>query len=104
MDLWAARAVAATFGPAIIGTHMPASSSHAGMIKWLGPDERGEPFDNVLWLHMGPACEPTGIKFEDIFGPHHAKGPRPNTDAGGEFAGTPVAKTRVSRFAALQAA
>ncbi len=54
---------------------MPASSSLAGLIKWLGRDEWREPFEDVLWPHVGPACEQAGIEFEDIkdiLGPHHA--------------------------------
>ncbi len=54
---------------------MPASSSLAGLIKWLGRDEWREPFEDVLWLHVGPACEQADIEFEDIgdiLGPHHA--------------------------------
>ena len=53
---------------------MPASSSLAGLIKWLGRDEWREPFEEVLWLHVGPACEQAGIEFEDIediLGRHH---------------------------------
>jgi len=75
VSLWAARPGEATFGPAINETHMPASSSLPGLIKWLGRDEWREPFEDVLWLHVGPACEQAGIGFEDIgdiLGPHHA--------------------------------
>ena len=53
---------------------MPASSSLAGLIKWLGRDEWREPFEEVLRLHVGPACEQAGIEFEDIediLGRHH---------------------------------
>jgi hypothetical protein len=53
---------------------MPASSSLAGLIRWLSHDEWREPFEAVLWLHVGPACEQAGIQFEDvedILGPHH---------------------------------
>ncbi len=54
---------------------MPASSSLAGLIKWLGRDGWREPFEEVLWLHVGPACEQAGIEFEDIediLGHHHS--------------------------------
>ena len=54
---------------------MPASSSLAGLIKWLGRDEWREPFEEVLWLHTGPACKQAGIEFEDIediLGHHHS--------------------------------
>ena len=53
---------------------MPANSSLAGLIKWLGRDEWREPFEEVLWLHAGPACERADIEFgdiEDILGHHH---------------------------------
>ncbi len=53
---------------------MPASPSLAGLIKWLGRDEWRKPFEEVLWLHVGPACEQAGIEFEDvedILGHHH---------------------------------
>jgi len=54
---------------------MPASSSLAGLIKWLGRDGWREPFEEVLWLHVGPACEQADIEFEDIediLGHHHS--------------------------------
>lgn len=75
MGLWGARAAETTFGPAVARIRMPASSSLAGLIKWLGRDEWRGPFEEVLWLHVGPACEQAGIEFEDIegiLGGHHA--------------------------------
>ncbi len=53
---------------------MPASSSLAGLMKWLGRDEWRKPFEEVLWLHLGSACEQADIGFEDIediLGHHH---------------------------------
>ena len=53
---------------------MPASSSLAGLIRWLRRDEWRDPFEEVLRLHVGPACERAGIEFEDIediLGHHH---------------------------------
>jgi hypothetical protein len=45
---------------------MPASSSLTGLIKWLGRDQWREPFEEVLWLHLGPACEQAGLDLEDM--------------------------------------
>src|SRR5439155_15637662 len=45
---------------------MPASSSLESLIKWLRRDPWREAFEEVLWLHVGPACEQAGIEFEDI--------------------------------------
>jgi len=60
--------VEATFGPVLDRTRLPAGSSLAGLIKWLGRDGWREPFEEVLWLHVGPACEQAGIGFGDIEG------------------------------------
>jgi hypothetical protein len=54
---------------------MPSSTSLAGLTKWLGRDEWHEDFEEILWLHVGPACERAGITFDDvagILGPHWA--------------------------------
>jgi hypothetical protein len=45
---------------------MPSSSSLTGLIKWIGRDQWREPFEEVLWQHLGPACEQAGIDFEEI--------------------------------------
>ncbi len=74
MSLWAAGAAEAISDPAVARIRMPAGSSLAGLIRWLRRDEWREPFEEVLWLHVGPACEQAGIEFEDIediLGHHH---------------------------------
>lgn len=51
------------------------STSLDGLIRWLGRGEWREPFDEVLWLHLGPACERAGIETEELAGllsPHRA--------------------------------
>ncbi len=74
MSLWAAGAAEAISGAAVARIRMPAGSSLAGLIRWLRRDEWREPFEEVLRLHVGPACEQAGIEFEDIediLGHHH---------------------------------
>jgi hypothetical protein len=50
------------------GVRMPSSTSLAGLTKWLGRDEWHEDFEEILWLHVGPACERAGITFDDVAG------------------------------------
>ncbi|MEE7506880.1 hypothetical protein [Methylobacterium mesophilicum] len=45
---------------------MPSSSSLSGLIKWLTREEWREPFEEALWLHVGPACEQTNLELEDL--------------------------------------
>ncbi|MCJ2126326.1 hypothetical protein [Methylobacterium sp. J-077] len=45
---------------------MPSSSSLSGLIKWLTREEWREPFEEALWLHVGPACEQTDLELEDL--------------------------------------
>ena len=47
---------------------MPSSASLSGLIKWLAREEWREPFDEVLWLHVGPACEQANLELEDLEG------------------------------------
>ena len=47
---------------------MPPNTSLAGLTKWLGRHEWRESFKEILWLHLGPACERAGITFDDIAG------------------------------------
>ena len=47
---------------------MPPNTSLAGLTKWLGRDEWRGSFEEILWLHVGPACERAGITFDDIAG------------------------------------
>jgi hypothetical protein len=54
---------------------MPPSTSLGGLTKWLEREEWREAFQDVFWLHVGPACDRAGIEFEDIadiLGPHAA--------------------------------
>jgi hypothetical protein len=53
---------------------MPPSSSLAGLVEWLDRDEWRERFEELLWRHVGPACEEAGLAFEDledVLGRHH---------------------------------
>ena len=55
---------------------MAAKTSLEGLIKWLDRAEWREPFEETLWLHVGPACKRAGIGFEsiqDVLGDHHAR-------------------------------
>ncbi|WP_230532370.1 hypothetical protein [Microvirga roseola] len=45
----------------MLGNH-----SLTGLMKWLSHEEWREPFEEVLDLHIGPACEDFGMDFEDI--------------------------------------
>jgi hypothetical protein len=45
---------------------MPSSSSLSGLIKWLTREEWREPFEEALWLHVGPACEQADLELEDL--------------------------------------
>jgi len=54
---------------------MASNTSLDGLIRWLGRDEWRERFDEVLWLHLGPACERAGIETGEsagVVGPHMA--------------------------------
>jgi hypothetical protein len=45
---------------------MPSSASLSGLIKWLTREEWREPFEEALWLHVGPACEQADLELEDL--------------------------------------
>lgn len=35
-------------------------------MKWLTREEWREPFEEALWLHVGPACEQADLELEDL--------------------------------------
>jgi hypothetical protein len=45
---------------------MPSSDSLSGLIKWLGREEWRTPFEEILDLHLGPACEDAGVELNEI--------------------------------------
>jgi hypothetical protein len=45
---------------------MPSSNSLSGLIKWLGREEWRGPFEEILDLHLGPACEDAGVELNEI--------------------------------------
>ncbi|XYD11870.1 hypothetical protein R1A27_32390 (plasmid) [Methylobacterium sp. NMS12] len=45
---------------------MPSSASLSGLIDWLTRETWREPFEEALWLHVGPACEQTDLELEDL--------------------------------------
>lgn len=45
---------------------MPSSSSLSGLIKWLAREAWREPFEEALWLHVGPTCEQADLELEDL--------------------------------------
>jgi hypothetical protein len=53
---------------------MPSSESLSGLIKSLGREEWRAPFEEILDLHLGPACEDAGVELNEIveiLGDHH---------------------------------
>ena len=53
---------------------MPNSDSLSGLLKWLEREEWRGAFEEVLHQHLGPACETSGIEFDEIagvLGDHH---------------------------------
>ena len=45
---------------------MPSSASLTGLLKWLRRPDWAEPFNEVLWLHIGVACEALELDQDDI--------------------------------------
>ena len=58
------------------GKHnMPSSASLTGLFKWLRRPDWAEPFEEMLWLHMGATCEALDLEqndIEDLLGGHYA--------------------------------
>ena len=54
---------------------MPSSASLTGLFKWLRRPDWAEPFEEMLWLHMGATCEALDLEqddIEDLLGAHYA--------------------------------
>jgi hypothetical protein len=45
---------------------MASSNSLSGLIKWLGREEWRSPFEEILDLHLSPACEDAGVELDEI--------------------------------------